>query len=102
MGTKFFFSCVTASLAVLTMPAFSQGDQGYRILKSYTLGGDGGWDYLNLDPATGHLFITRGSHVMVIDPTSGKQLTDIAGLQGIHGTAFVGDRAYVSEGDANR
>jgi YVTN family beta-propeller protein len=39
---------------------------------------------------------------MVVDPVSGKQLADIAGLQGIHGTAFVGDRAYVSEGGANR
>src|SRR5258708_10414622 len=39
---------------------------------------------------------------MVVDPVSGKQLADIANLQGIHGTAFVGDRAYVSEGGANR
>src|SRR4029077_14343237 len=85
---------------VLATPAFSQGE--YRILSSYTLGGDGGWDYLNLDPATGRLFITRGTHVMVVDPLSGKQLADIAGLQGIHGTAFVGDRAYVSEGGADR
>lgn len=74
----------------------------YHVLKTYTLGGDGGWDYLNLDPATGNLFITRGSHVMVVNPASGKLLADIAGLEGIHGTAFVGGRAYVSEGGANR
>jgi len=100
MRAKFFLSCITVSLAALTMPAFPQG--AYRVLNSYTLGGDGGWDYLNLDPATGNLFITRGSHVMVVDPASGKQLADISGLQGIHGTAFVGDRAYVSEGGADR
>ena len=34
-------------------------------LKSFKLGGEGGWDYLNLDPVTGNLFITRGSHLMV-------------------------------------
>src|SRR5258705_5600658 len=98
MNTR--FALVAAFCVALATPAFSQGE--YGILGSYTLGGDGGWDYLNLDPATGNLFITRGSHVMVVDPASGKQLADITGLQGIHGTAFIGDRAYVSEGGANR
>jgi YVTN family beta-propeller protein len=78
------------------------GPSGYHILKTVTLGGDGGWDYLNRDPATGNLFITRGTHVLVVDSVSGKTLADITGLQGIHGTAFVGDRAYVTEGGANR
>jgi YVTN family beta-propeller protein len=78
------------------------GASGYHVLKTVTLGGDGGWDYLNLDPATGKLFITRGTHVMVVDPDSGKLVGDITGLQGIHGTVFVGDRAYVTEGGANR
>jgi YVTN family beta-propeller protein len=99
MSTKFAL-CVAAFCAAWTLPAYSQGE--YRILNSFTLGGEGGWDYLNLDPQSGHLFITRGSHVMVIDPSNGKQLADITDLQGIHGTAFVGGNAYVSEGGANR
>src|SRR6478752_7724160 len=94
------FALVAAFCAALSTPAFSKGE--YRVLNSYTLGGDGGWDYLNLDPATGNLFITRGTHVMVVNPASGKLLTDIGGLQGIHGTAFVGGRAYITEGGANR
>jgi YVTN family beta-propeller protein len=85
---------------MLTGAAFAQTP--YRVLNSYTLGGEGGWDYLNLDPDSGRLFITRGSHVMVVDPATGKQVGDIGGLQGIHGTAFAGGRAYVSEGGANR
>ncbi len=100
MRTIFTTCCIAAICTVLAMPAL--GQPAYRILNSYTLGGDGGWDYLNLDPATGNLFVTRGSHVMVIDPANGKQLADITGLQGIHGTDFIGDRAYVSEGGANR
>jgi YVTN family beta-propeller protein len=94
------FAICWAALAMLAVPAVAQGS--YKILHTYTLGGDGGWDYLNLDPDSGRLFITRGSHVIVVDPATGKQLGDIAGLQGIHGTAFVGGRAYVSEGGANR
>ena len=78
------------------------GPSGYHVVKTVTLGGEGGWDYLNRDPATGNLFITRGTHVMVVDPAHGKVLADIGNLQGVHGTVFVGDRAYVSEGGANR
>jgi len=89
-------------LAAAITQAEAQPAAGYHIVSSFTLGGDGGWDYLNLDPATGNLFITRGTHVMVVNPASGKLLTDIGGLQGIHGTAFVGGRAYVTEGGANR
>jgi YVTN family beta-propeller protein len=78
------------------------GPSGYHIIKTIKLGGEGGWDYVNRDPATGNLFITRGTHVMVVDPTGGRMLSDITGLQGVHGTVFAGDRAYVTEGGANR
>jgi YVTN family beta-propeller protein len=98
MRSNFAICC--AVFTILAGPAFAQGP--YRILNTYTLGGEGGWDYLNLDPDSGRLFITRGSHVMVVDPATGKQLADIVGLQAIHGTAFAGGRAYVSEGGANR
>jgi YVTN family beta-propeller protein len=74
---------------------------GYHVIKTVTLGGEGGFDYLNIDPDTGHLFITRGNHVMVVDPEAGKVITDITGLSGIHGTAFTGGKAYVSEGGSN-
>jgi YVTN family beta-propeller protein len=88
----------TLSLTAAAQAATS----GYHVIKTVTLGGDGGWDYLNLDPVNGNLFITRGNHVMVVDPASGKQLADITGLQAIHGTAFANGRAYVTEGGANR
>lgn len=75
---------------------------GYHILKTVTLGGDGGFDYLNMDPSSGHLFITRGDHVMVVDVDAGKMLADITGLSGVHGTVFVDGKAYISEGGSNK
>jgi YVTN family beta-propeller protein len=96
-------SLTLATIAMLASGAAAQAaSSGYHVLKTVQLGGDGGWDYLNLDPATGTLYITRGSHVMVVDPDKGTTLADIADLQGIHGTVFVKDRAYVTEGGANR
>jgi YVTN family beta-propeller protein len=93
---------ITALCTALAWPGIAMAAPGYHIVSSFTLGGEGGWDYLNLDPASGNLFITRGTHVMVVNPASGKLLADITGLQGIHGTAFIGGRAYVTEGGANR
>jgi YVTN family beta-propeller protein len=91
-----------AALMLAPSMGANAASSDYHLLKTFTLGGEGGWDYLNLDPATGNLFITRGSHLMVVDPVSGKLLADITGLQGIHGTVFVGNRAYVSEGAADQ
>src|ERR1700712_442831 len=90
-----------ALCALLTLPR-TAAPAGYHVATSFTLGGDGGWDYINRDPASGNLFITRGSHVMVVNPASGKLLGDIPNLMGIHGTAFANGNAYVSEGGANR
>ena len=71
----------------------------YDIIK---LGGEGGWDNLNLDPASSNLFITRGTHVMVFNPTSKKVVADIAGLNGVHATAFADGRAFITEGGSNK
>ena len=91
-----------SACAALLSTAAAAATSGYHVLKTVTLGGDGGFDYLNADPATGYLYITRGNHVMVVDTDAGKMLADITDLSGIHGTAFVGGKAYVSEGGSNK
>ncbi|HEU0095414.1 MAG TPA: YncE family protein [Rhizomicrobium sp.] len=93
---------LAALCAVLAVPTGAMAAPAYHVINTYTLGGDGGWDYVNLDPTNGKLFITRGNHVMVVDPASGKLIADIKGLQGVHGTVFANGRAYVTEGGADR
>ena len=66
----------------------AQSPSPYHQLASYTLGGDGGWDYLTLDTAGHRLFVSRGDRVMVIDESSGKLLSEITGLHRTHGIAF--------------
>jgi DNA-binding beta-propeller fold protein YncE len=62
--------------------------QSYHVTHTYTLGGDGGWDYLSLDTVGHRLFVARQDRVMVIDPASGKVLAEIPGLNRAHGVAF--------------
>lgn len=62
--------------------------QSYHVTHTYTLGGDGGWDYLSLDTVGHRLFVARSDRLMVIDPASGKVLAEIPGLNRAHGVAF--------------
>mgnify|MGYP003347855470 CR=1 FL=1 len=59
----------------------------YHIIKQTVLGGDGGWDYVTVDPDAHRIYIPRGTHVMVLDETTHKVIADIPGLKGLHGVA---------------
>ncbi|HVC91400.1 MAG TPA: YncE family protein [Acidobacteriaceae bacterium] len=96
---------LAASSAVFTIVgtgmAMAQGP--YHITAQWKIGGDGGWDYLAVDPMSKLLYVTRGSHVLVLDTASGKVAADITGLKGTHGVAFdtSGKFGYISDGGAN-
>src|SRR6478672_543223 len=74
----------------------------YHILHTWILGGDGGWDYLRVDPDAKRVYIARGDHMMVVDETSGKVVGDLPNTKGIHGTALATDlgKGYTSNGGA--
>jgi DNA-binding beta-propeller fold protein YncE len=75
-------------------------DPGLHILKTYKLGGDGGWDYLKLDADSRRLYISRSTHVIVIDADSGKPVGDIPDTPGVHGIALAPElgRGFTSNG----
>ena len=65
----------------------AQSSSSYRVTHTYTLGGDGSWDYIVPDPPNHRLFIARQNRVMVVDEDSGTLLGEVTGIQGAHGTA---------------
>ena len=73
---------------ILTLiPLLAQPTSSYRVTHTYTLGGDGSWDYVVPDPPNHRLFVARQNRVMVIDEDSGILLGEVTGIQGAHGTA---------------
>jgi DNA-binding beta-propeller fold protein YncE len=76
------------------------GDSGFHLLKTYKVGGDGGWDYLRLDSASRHLYISRGTHVLVIDADSGDPVGEIPDTAGVHGITLASElgRGFTSNG----
>jgi YVTN family beta-propeller protein len=73
---------------------------GYHVVKQYKLGGDGGWDYLTIDPKARRVYISRSTHVMVVDADSGALAGDIPGTSGVHGIALVPElnKGFTSNG----
>src|SRR6266404_1591059 len=61
--------------------------QGFKAAK-FSIGGDGGTDYLTAEPGTRRVFVSRGTHVMVLDGTTGKVLGDIPDTPRTHGIAL--------------
>jgi outer membrane protein assembly factor BamB len=68
--------------------SLSAQSSSYHVTQTFTLGGDGSWDYVVPDPPSHRLFIGRQTRVMVVDETSGKLLGEVMGVNGAHGTAI--------------
>src|SRR6185503_9659630 len=78
----------------------SAQDAGLHMIQTYKIGGEGGWDYLNMYANSRRLFISRGTHVIVLDADTGKPVGDILDTPGVHGIALAPDlgRGFTSNG----
>ena len=74
-------------LALAGVAALLAQSSSYLITQTYTLGGEGRWDYVVPDPPTHRVFIARENRVMVVDEDRGTLLGEVTGIQGAHGTA---------------
>ena len=90
---------LAALLATVTL-AVAAPAVNYHLAQTYVLGGSGGWDYLTYDTASKRLFISRGTHVMVVDPVTGKIVGDIPNTPGVHGIALAPElgKGFTSNG----
>jgi WD40 repeat protein len=78
--------------AALAIPAAASA-QNFTVQK-WDIKSDGGTDYLTAEPGTGRVFVSRGSHVMVVDGLSGKVLGDIPDTPGMHGIALASKEGH--------
>src|SRR5882757_7234487 len=93
-------SVLALALLVHVQPAQAQAPLPYHVVGRIALPGDGGWDYLTVDTAAHRLYVSRGTHVAVIDLDHDSLVGDIANTNGVHGIAFVRDlnRGFTSNG----
>jgi DNA-binding beta-propeller fold protein YncE len=79
-----FIALPLFAAVAFAMPAAAQT---FKVAK-YNVGGDGGTDYVTAEPGTGRVFVSRGTHVMVVDGKTGKVLGDIPNTPRMHGVGI--------------
>ncbi|MGD0061260.1 MAG: hypothetical protein ABSD58_17755 [Verrucomicrobiia bacterium] len=104
--THALFSLSLAIMAATTARAQSAvlttADAGpYHVSQTFHVGGEGGWDYMTVDPDHKLLYVPRSTHTMVLDATTGKTVADIPGQQRNHGVAIVAGagRGFITDGE---
>ena len=76
---------------------------GYHVVSRIPIGGEGGWDYLTVDSGARRLYVSHGTHVVVVDIDTEKVVGDIPDTPGVHGIAVAPElnRGFISNGRGN-
>jgi YVTN family beta-propeller protein len=93
---------LTALLAAAAFAVFG-ATTGYHVVKQIKIGGEGGWDYLEIDSDARRLYVSHATHTVVVDPDAGKVVGDIPETPGVHGVQIVPslNRGFISNGRGN-
>lgn len=78
------------------------GQPLYNFNKIFPVPGEGGWNYLNINPVTNTLYIAHGNQVDIFTG-QGEAVGNILNTAGVNGIAFASDfsKGYTSNGKAN-
>src|SRR5215510_5049795 len=73
------------------------------VVGEIAIGGEGGWDYLTVDSNARRLYVSHGTHVVVVDLDTNKVAGDIPDTPGVHGIAIAADlnKGFISNGRGN-
>src|ERR1700747_3491935 len=100
---SFAVAILVSSIAFSCTAAPAPAGSGYHLIKTIPVGGEGGWDYVYVDSDARRLYVSRGTHTMVLDADTYAVVGDIPDTQGVHGIAVASDlgRGFTSNGRAN-
>lgn len=87
-----------AALVFICSGILASGAPFHQVAK-YTLGGEGGWDYLTFDAEGDRVFIAHNKEILVVGAGTGKQLGSIP-ADGAHGVALAAGKGFSTNGRA--
>src|SRR6195952_4676467 len=80
-----------ATVAVLSLLSVASPlvghSQTFKVEK-FDIKGEGGTDYVAVEADTGRVFVSRATHMMVVEGATGKVLGDIPNTPGVHGAGI--------------
>jgi len=101
MTVRHGFAIVPALLLAMAQTAGAADALGrYEKVRKIEVGGEGGWDFLTVDPGAHRLYVARATRVMVVDLDKDAVVGEIPDTPGVHGIALVPDlgRGFTSNG----
>jgi DNA-binding beta-propeller fold protein YncE len=98
LSTRNILPQILMALAACILPA--SGQTNWKVLNTFHVGGDGGWDYVTIDAPNHRLFVTRSTHTIAVDEQTGAVLGDIPGQIRSHGVALAPEfnRGFITDG----
>jgi DNA-binding beta-propeller fold protein YncE len=94
---------ITAGSSLWLFVAVHAAATGYHVASEIQIGGEGSWDDVTADSAGRRLYVSHGTHVVVVDLDSNKVVGDIPDTPGVHGIAIAPEvnRGFVTNGRGN-
>jgi len=86
MSTRKLLATAVLAAVAIAQPSIG-GAQSFKVEK-FDIKGDGGTDYVAVESATGRVFVSRATHMMVVDGGTGNVLGDISNTPGVHGAGL--------------
>jgi len=79
-------------------------DSSYKLLQEIPIGGEGGWDILNIDSAAHRLYLSHATKVIVVDTEKNGIVGEITDTPGVHAFVTVPEleRGFSSNGRENK
>lgn len=104
--TQTAIACIAVSgLAFAAWQARAHAADGpYKQSKVIQIGGEGGWDYLSVDPGARRLYVSHATRVVVVDLDKETVVGEVAPTPGVHGLAVAPElgKGFVSDGQESK
>src|SRR5581483_11379702 len=97
------YAILAIGLCFTLSSARAQRNTQYHLLKTFTIGGEGGWDYLSADPVHRRLYIAHATQVEVYNLDGDTLDGRILNTEGVHGVAIAAEEnhGFISCGKSN-
>ena len=91
-----------ALLLILLTTAGKAQTHSFQLIRTFHIGSPGGWDYIAAGPDN-KLYVSHGTHVVILDKKKGDSVGVIPNTPGVHGIAFYEalGKGYTSNGRTN-
>ena len=106
MSTKTIIQTIAAVCLLsshLAQSAQPSQDPHFNLAEHFNIAGEERWDYLTSDSKHHRIFVSRSTHVQVVDADSGKVIGEIPNTEGVHGIAVAYDLnlGFTTNGKSN-